>query len=952
MHTPTKETTLRIDIDQRTRDTNKKHWEEQLTEAFSVIEKSDVSQFKYLVIHQEGYEHYENTHSSINSISVNIPETISRLVAVEHITICACIEELSAEISQLVNLKVLDLTGCYNLLSISESIREMPNLKIKIGDVLSEASDVVFIALPGIGIIHSVFSAISSHNTEQLFIHQISPQPQPLICRHPEPEGFELPNEMKELKKLKVLSLRGNLSSIPVWIENLNELRSVELGYCFKLTSLPESVGNLTQLTSLNLSYCTNLASLPESIGNLHNLIYLNLSYCCSVVSLPESIGDLRNLTSLNLSYCSNLRSLPNTIGKLTNLTSLGLLSTPYIESLPESIGNLNKLTSLNLSWHIKLAVLPESLGNLHELTSLDLSYCCTLQSLPDSIWNLSNLTSLNLSYCSNLKSISERIGHLHELTSLDLSQCYNLKSFPPALRNLRKLTQLNLKHFFFTSVPSEIQYLKQITSLDLSGCSNLLSLPKSIGNLSNITSLDLSGCSNLKSLPNSIGQLSQLTSLNLSGCSNLQSLPESIGCLSQLTSLDLGQCGNLRTFPSSMHTLTQLHTLNLQNSLFVKVPSWVECLKEIHSLNLSSCQHLVSLPESIGNLAELTSLDLSRCSNLVSLPESIGNLHKLISLDLRWSNNIECLSNSICQLTHLIHPLHLCGLFEIPLDIDWRYFSKGITLMEYLRYMMKMKRYSSIVCGLSLYLERYSNAEGKLRVGFVFELCGRVDGGGMDMVKVLCRWLTGRMIENSGRSVDMDRNALSENDIRDYGIGILSLLFATICGMKMKREMRKDVRRWREMVDVLSEEDVMETLLLMICIPSEGRDDYYDGTVTPSKSSIWGMVGLGDGIVGGCHFDLFGEETKINDQKCVVIRNLPSGYITNHYGGDELLDMIRQQGLQIIKVKQPEMRSYMVCVISVLKIWMDSEESASTVEERMNGKLFRGRYLCVKRRG
>ena len=107
---------------------------------FSVIEKCDASHIKLLIIEQVNYFR----HREVDEQFVIIPETISRLVAVETIMINACIIELPVALAKLKHLRLLDLTGCYNLLSIPEEILEMKELKIKIGDIIARASQVVF----------------------------------------------------------------------------------------------------------------------------------------------------------------------------------------------------------------------------------------------------------------------------------------------------------------------------------------------------------------------------------------------------------------------------------------------------------------------------------------------------------------------------------------------------------------------------------------------------------------------------------------------------------------------------------------------------------------------------------------------------------------------------------------------------------------------------------------
>ena len=223
---------------------------------FSVIEKCDASHIKSLIIQQvdyNSYEYFSNFHLVI------IPETISRFIAVETIKMDACIEKLPLALSRLNNLRLLDLTGCYNLLSIPDEILEMKDLKIKIGAIISSASEVVFIKVPETGITSDVFSKIRSANAkkiEQLIIRQM-------------PRGnddpFEVPDEIKDFTELTIFTITGNVSSLPSWIGNMRALRSLTVSYSRLLKSLPESIGNISTLTSLDLSRCSKLNYFPES---------------------------------------------------------------------------------------------------------------------------------------------------------------------------------------------------------------------------------------------------------------------------------------------------------------------------------------------------------------------------------------------------------------------------------------------------------------------------------------------------------------------------------------------------------------------------------------------------------------------------------------------------------------------------------------------------------------
>ena len=117
--------------------------------------------------------------------------------------------------------------------------------------------------------VFSILSARSHEKIEQLIIQQENDY-------QDDRDQFELPKEAEELKHLKLLSVNGKLSTIPIWIGNLNQVTYVRLsGF---LHSLPESIGNLHQLASFEFSFCPDLQRIPESIGNLHPLSSLNLS--------------------------------------------------------------------------------------------------------------------------------------------------------------------------------------------------------------------------------------------------------------------------------------------------------------------------------------------------------------------------------------------------------------------------------------------------------------------------------------------------------------------------------------------------------------------------------------------------------------------------------------------------------------------------------------------------
>ena len=142
---------------------------------FTAFINQNQKTIKQLIIEQKDYYCYQRCRS-VSSV-VTIPDTITNLREVERITISALVETLPKSLCNLKKLELLDLTGCYNILSIPPEILAMSNLTIKIGTVISPASEVVVIKIPRRGISRDIFRVVSSGNKRkisQLIIHQES----------------------------------------------------------------------------------------------------------------------------------------------------------------------------------------------------------------------------------------------------------------------------------------------------------------------------------------------------------------------------------------------------------------------------------------------------------------------------------------------------------------------------------------------------------------------------------------------------------------------------------------------------------------------------------------------------------------------------------------------------------------------------------------------------------
>lgn len=146
-----------------------------------------------------------------------------------------------------------------------------------------------------------------------------------------------LPNSFKQLMKLEVVYLQGNLAMdcIPDFFEYTIHIHRFDASGC-SLTNIPPFIGGLTSLISLDLRK-NQLSSyaIPTRINELQNLTLLNLANN-NLEALPDEICELKNLSELDIS--NNLMIvLPDDIGYLVKLEKL-YINSNQLEFLPSSI--------------------------------------------------------------------------------------------------------------------------------------------------------------------------------------------------------------------------------------------------------------------------------------------------------------------------------------------------------------------------------------------------------------------------------------------------------------------------------------------------------------------------------------------------------------------------------------------------------------------------------------
>lgn len=249
------------------------------------------------------------------------------------------------------------------------------------------------------------------------------------------------------LKRLILLNLKDckSLTSLPCNI-SLDSLEILILSGCLRLTKFPEIMGNMKRLSQLYLDGAA-IKELPLSIERLTGLTSVDLTDCKSLLTLPSVICSLTSLKSLTLSGCSKLDEMPEDLANVEHLETLDISGTA-IRQVPSSILHLKNLKYLCFrgckgpppTWLLFSCLLPipdiglvfptSSSGSCY-LTHLDLS-CCNLSdgAIPNDLSSLSSLKFLDLSG-NKFECIPESISQLSKLRMIYLDDCGRLRSLP-----------------------------------------------------------------------------------------------------------------------------------------------------------------------------------------------------------------------------------------------------------------------------------------------------------------------------------------------------------------------------------------------------------------------------------------------------------------------------------------------------------------------------------------
>lgn len=282
-------------------------------------------------------------------------------------------------------------------------------------------------------------------------------------------------------ENLKVLRVKfDDNREFPTWFYSLRNLEELHLTGSFSSDAskniVLESLRELKCLKALSLK--SNLTKIPQSIVDVSShLERLHVHNDSTKLVMLNNLKKLTNLIELELVRC-DLERIPHAIFSLVNLQQLDLKENNIcsIEELV-SFQHLQKLTCLKL-WHNSITYIPEHIKKLGSLERLYFN-SNKIEILPSHLFLCHKLRFLDLSN-NDIRFIPPEIGVLQCLQYFSVT-CNKIENLPDELFFCKKLKTLKLGKNSLSVISPKISYLTQLTYLDLKG-NHFDSLPKELG--------------------------------------------------------------------------------------------------------------------------------------------------------------------------------------------------------------------------------------------------------------------------------------------------------------------------------------------------------------------------------------------------------------------------------------------------------------------------------------
>ncbi|CAL5376240.1 unnamed protein product [Camellia sinensis] len=427
-----------------------------------------------------------------------------------------------------------------------------------------------------------------------------------------EEPGFEL--LVQNLTNVRELNLAGvNISSVVSnSLLNLSSLTHLDLGSCGLLGKFPDGIFHLPHLNELRIWYNLALTGyFPEFINSSSPLQYLELSHTNLSGEIPDSIGNLKSLKMLDAYYCKFYGSIPTSLGNLTEMTHLCINYNNFTGMLPSSISNLRNLVFLGVGDNNFEGKIADFLPNVRSLLYLYIGSNNFGGPFPSLGANLTKLLVLDLSNTQLTGPLPSQIIGLPNLTWLSLGDNFINGTIPSWVFSLPALEYFNLSNNKLTGHVKEFKSTYLII-VDLSNNNLHGRFPSSTFKLENLNSLILSSnnfSGELDMLCHAISlQIFVLSSNSFNGA-----LPQCLGNFSiGFSVLDLRKNNFSGTIPDTFAKANSFETINLDGNRFEgPVPKSLENCKMLQVLDLGHNKFSEKFPYWLENLTWLQVLIL-----------------------------------------------------------------------------------------------------------------------------------------------------------------------------------------------------------------------------------------------------------------------------------------------------------------------------------------------------
>ncbi|XP_026994161.1 volume-regulated anion channel subunit LRRC8A [Tachysurus fulvidraco] len=295
------------------------------------------------------------------------------------------------------------------------------------------------------------------------------------------PAKIEAPALAFLRENLKSLHIKfTDIKEIPLWIYSLKNLTELQLtGNLSAENNRYIVIDGLRELKGLKvLRLKSNLTKLPQVVTDVGlHLQKLSINNEGTKLMVLNSLKKMVNLTELELIRC-DLERIPHSIFSLHNLQEIDLKDN-NLKTIEEIISfqHLHRLVGLKL-WYNKIAYIPIQIGTLNNLERLYLNRN-KIEKIPSQLFFCRKLRYLDLSY-NNLSNIPADIGCLQNLQYFAVT-ANRIEKLPPELFQCKKLRTLNLGNNYLQSLPSRFGELINLTQLELRG-NGLECLPVELG--------------------------------------------------------------------------------------------------------------------------------------------------------------------------------------------------------------------------------------------------------------------------------------------------------------------------------------------------------------------------------------------------------------------------------------------------------------------------------------